>query len=87
MTASIRGSLELDALRQRIDRYLERIPRPPNGATGDLVLCPTFRIGGQLVRRTGMTLRFGPSRDVTLEELSVDVLYPRDEAADQFFRD
>lgn len=85
-TASMRGDPERDALRHRIDGYLEGVPRPPSGATGDLVLCPTFRIGEQIVHTIGMTLRFGPSRDVTLEELSVDVLYPRDETAEKFFR-
>ncbi len=86
-TAGMRETPELAALRQRIEGYLEDIPRPSSDASGELVVCPTFRIGNQLVRTVGMTLRFGPSRDVTLEELSVDVLYPRDEAADRFFRD
>jgi len=86
-TASMPGTPELDSLRQRVDGYLKGVPRPPPGATGELVVCPTFRIGDQLVRTIGMTLRFGPSRDVTLEELAVDVLYPRDETADKFFRD
>ncbi|HTQ04202.1 MAG TPA: helix-turn-helix domain-containing protein [Polyangiaceae bacterium] len=85
-TASMRVSPELGALRERVDGYLRGVPRPPPGAGGELVVCPTFRIGDVLVRTVGMTLRFGPSRDVTLEELSVDVLYPRDEAADRFFR-
>lgn len=86
-TAGRSENPEVTALRQRIEGYLENVPRPPTDATGELVLCPTFRIGNQLVRTVGMTLRFGPSRDVTLEELSVDVLYPRDESADRFFRD
>jgi transcriptional regulator with XRE-family HTH domain len=86
-TAGMQANPELDALRERIDGYLEGVPRPPGDAVGELVLCPTFRIGDQRVRTIGMTLRFGPSRDVTLEELSVDVLYPRDEMADRFFRD
>jgi transcriptional regulator with XRE-family HTH domain len=86
-TAGMHASPELDALRRRMDGYLRGIPRPPTSAAGELVVCPTFRIGTELVRTVGMTLRFGPSRDVTLEELSVDVLYPRDEAADRFFRD
>jgi len=85
-TAGMRDNPELEALRQRIEGYLDHVPRPPSDASGELVVCPTFRIGNQLVRTVGMTLRFGPSRDVTLEELSVDVLYPRDEAADKFFR-
>jgi transcriptional regulator with XRE-family HTH domain len=85
-TATLRASSELDALRRRIDGYLEGVPRPPSDATGELVVCPTFRMDDQLVRTVGMTMRFGPSRDVTLEELSVDVLCPRDEMADRFFR-
>lgn len=86
-TAGMRENPELVALERRIERYLEGVPRPPSDASGELVVCPTFRIGGELVRTVGMTLRFGPSRDVTLEELSVDVLYPRDEVAERFFRD
>lgn len=86
-TAHLRGIPELDGLRQRVAGYLKDVPRPPRRGVGDLVMCPTFRIRGQLVRTIGMTLRFGPSRDVTLQELSVDVLYPRDDAADRFFRE
>jgi transcriptional regulator with XRE-family HTH domain len=74
-------------LRERIQGHLRDVPRPPADASGDPVVCPTFRIGDITVRTIGMTLRFGPSRDVTLEELSVDVLYPRDEQAERFFHD
>ena len=70
----------------RIDQYLSDVPRPPADGQGELVICPTFRVGDTLVRTIGMTMRFGPSRDVTLEELSVDVLCPRDEVAERFFR-
>ncbi len=74
------------SLRERVEGYLRDVPRPPFDAAGDPVTCPTFRIGGQLIRTIGMTMRFGPSRDVTLEELSVDLLYPRDSAAEAFFQ-
>jgi transcriptional regulator with XRE-family HTH domain len=86
-TAGMHENPEVVALRRRVEGYLENVPRPPSDAAGELVLCPTFRFGDQLVRTVGMTLRFGPSRDVTLEELSVDVLYPRDESAERFFRE
>lgn len=85
-TANMQNEPELDALRRRVAGYLEGVPRPPSDATGELVVCPTLRIGGERIRTVGMTLRFGPSRDVTLEELSVDVLYPRDDVAERFFR-
>jgi transcriptional regulator with XRE-family HTH domain len=72
-------------LRKRVDGYLRDVPRPLFEGSGDPVICPTFRVGGRLVRTIGMTLRFGPSREVTLEELSVDLLYPRDAEAEAFF--
>lgn len=77
---------EVDPLRRRIQQYLDGVPRPTPDAVGEPVICPTFRVGGRKIRTIGMTMRFGPSRDVTLEELSVDVLYPRDDDAEQFFR-
>lgn len=85
-TASI-GTPEVDALRTRVAGYLEGVPRPPADASGEPVVCPTFQVGDRTVRTIGMTLRFGPSRDVTLEELTVDVLCPRDEEAARFFRE
>lgn len=72
-------------LRKRVESYLREVPRPPFDGSGDPVICPTFRIGEQLVRTIGMTMRFGPSREVTLEELTVDLLYPRDAEAEAFF--
>jgi len=77
---------DLDPLRRRIQQYLDGVPRPLADATGEPVICPTFRLGDRKIRTIGMTMRFGPSRDVTLEELSVDVLYPRDDEAERFFR-
>lgn len=86
-TAHMTPRREADALRARFESYLRDVQRPPVDAAGDPVVCPTFRIDGRTVRTIGMTIRFGPSRDVTLEELSVDVLYPRDEPAERFFRE
>jgi transcriptional regulator with XRE-family HTH domain len=86
-TASLPESEELEALRTRIAGYLDGVPRPPVDGSGELVVCPAFRVGDRTIRTIGMTMRFGPSRDVTLEELSVDVLYPRDEDAEHFFRE
>lgn len=76
---------EVASLRRRVGGYLADIERPLADASGAPVLCPTFSIGGATVRTIGMTMTFGPSRDVTLEELSVDVLCPRDDEARRFF--
>jgi transcriptional regulator with XRE-family HTH domain len=77
---------DLDPLRRRIQQYLDGVSRPAPDAAGEPVICPTFKLGERKIRTIGMTMRFGPSRDVTLEELSVDVLYPRDDDAERFFR-
>lgn len=83
-TAGI-DSREANALRARVNDYLLEVPRPLADASGEPVVCPTFTIDGITVRTIGMTMRFGPSRDVTLEELSVDILCPRDDEAARFF--
>ena len=77
---------DLDPLRRRVQQYLDGVPKPPPDASGEPVICPTFRLADRKIRTIGMTMRFGPTRDVTLEELSVDVLYPRDDDAERFFR-
>lgn len=61
------------------------VPRP--AAPGpDLVVCPWFRIGDEVVRTIAMAARFDPVADVTLDELRVELFYPLDEAAERFFR-
>jgi hypothetical protein len=74
------------ALERRLAGYLADVPRPTMDAAGEPVICPTLRIDGRSIRTIGMTMRFGPTRDVTLEELQIDVLYPRDEEAERWFR-
>jgi hypothetical protein len=50
------------------------------------VLCPWFRIGGQVIKTIGIAARFDPTTDVTLDELRVELTYPLDAAAEAFFR-
>ncbi len=83
--AAASPSAQLEDLLARVEAYLRDVPHPLQDATGEPVVCPTFRIGDATVRTIGMTMRFGPSRDVTLEELFVDVLCPRDDVARRFF--
>jgi transcriptional regulator with XRE-family HTH domain len=61
------------------------VPRP--SASGpDLVVCPWFRMGDEVVRTIAMAARFDPVADVTLDELRVEPFYPLDDAAERFFR-
>jgi hypothetical protein len=50
------------------------------------MVCPIFRIGGQLVRTIAMVARFDQAAEITLDELRVELMYPFDDAADRFFR-
>jgi hypothetical protein len=50
-----------------------------------LVICPRLRIGEEVVATATMVARFGASREVTLDELRVELIFPADEAARAFF--
>jgi transcriptional regulator with XRE-family HTH domain len=90
----------LDRLRQQADRdpfdgklhnlvraaevALEAVPRPP--LTNDVTVCPELLIDGTVVRTISMVGRFDPAADITLAELRVELMYPRDADAERFFR-
>lgn len=60
------------------------VPRP--AAIGEeRVLCPHFLIGGQIIRTMTVVARFGSPRDVTLDELRLELVFPQDEVAESFF--
>jgi transcriptional regulator with XRE-family HTH domain len=50
-----------------------------------LVICPRLRFGDEVVSTATMVARFGATREVTLEELRVELIFPADEAARAFF--
>lgn len=47
---------------------------------------PRLRIGGSLVQTISTIASFNAARDVTLDELHVELIYPADSAAEAFFR-
>lgn len=51
------------------------------------VLCPRFRIDGQLVRTLTVVAQFESAADITLDELRVELVYPQDDASERFFQD
>jgi hypothetical protein len=51
-----------------------------------MVVCPHFRIGDQVIKTVAMVARFGTAREVTLDELRVELVFPRDDEAEAFFR-
>jgi hypothetical protein len=59
-------------------------PRTPSD---DLVVCPWFRVGDQVIKTIGMVARFDSTAEVTLDELRIELVYPLDEPSDRFFRE
>jgi transcriptional regulator with XRE-family HTH domain len=58
----------------------------PDTPSPDLVVCPWFRVGDQVVKTIGIAARFDATAEVTLDELRIELAYPLDEASDRFFR-
>lgn len=79
------GDAQAESLVLRVKEELRQVPRPTDAGDG-LVICPTIRVGEQVLQTVGMSVRFAPGNDVTLQELAIEVLYPRDDAADAFFK-
>lgn len=72
----------------RLERHLEGIARPAAAdLTTEHVLCPRFRFGDRVVRTFTAIARFGTARNVTLDELRVELFFPADEDSARFFRD
>ena len=76
----------LQELMARAEAYMKDVPVGVDAAGDDLVTCPHFRIGDQVIRTVSMVARFGTAREVTLDELRVELVFPRDEEAEDFFR-
>lgn len=84
-SARLPGDAELAALASLAAEASQGVTERP-GADGARVLCPHFLVGDDLVRTISVVAQFGSARDVTLEELRIELIYPADEAAAAFFR-
>ena len=77
-----------DALRDsvgRLERHLVGVDRPVDGNLDERVICPRFRFGDRVVTTITTIARFGSARDVTLDELRVELVFPADEESAQWF--
>lgn len=78
----------LQALLERAEGYLKDLPPPASNTSepgSELVICPRLRVGDQTVATLSMIARFGNTREVNLDELRVEMLFPADAAAVAFF--
>jgi transcriptional regulator with XRE-family HTH domain len=77
----------LAALLERAESLVRGLePRLSETEVGDLVVCPRFIVGDQVLNTVSMVARFGSAREVTLDELRVELIFPADAAAEAFFR-
>ena len=89
------GRLQADAARFPADEVLASLvalavaqargARKIVAGSSDRVLCPIFRLGDETIRTVSVVAQFGSPRDVTLEELRIELFYPADVAADEYF--
>ena len=76
----------LQELLKRAEAYMKDVPADIENPGADLVMCPHFRIGDQVIKTASMVARFATACEVTLDEIRVELVFPRDEEGEAFFR-
>lgn len=77
---------ELRALVDLAEAAVAELGEHRDGPNQDLVVCPHFRVGRQVVRTIGMAAVFDTALEVALEELRIELIYPADADAQEFFQ-
>lgn len=65
------------------------VPSPTSSGAAppsELVVCPDYRIGDQVIRTVSMVARFDNALELTLAELQIELTYPRDATSERVFR-
>ena len=65
---------------------MKDVPVDVESPGAEMAICAHFRIGDQVIKTVSMEARFGTAREVTLDELRVQLVFPRGEEAEAFFR-
>ena len=76
----------LQDLLARAEVYMKDVPVGVENNSTELVICPHLRIGDQVIKTASMVARFETAREVTLDELRVELVFPGDDEAEAFFR-
>ena len=71
----------------RLEAHLAGVPRPRVASADERVICPRFRCGDRVVTTITTIARFGSARDVTLDELRVELVFPADDESRRFFEE
>lgn len=76
------------ALLERAEAHAGGIPRPVSSLDAELpVVCPRFRIGGQIIRTISTVMRFDTAIEISASELRIELMFPADDASAAYFRD
>ena len=78
---------ELEAVIHQISERLRGVPMPIDVDPDTLVFCPRLRLGGRRISTITTVVAFGATRDVTLNELRVELMFPADNDSAAFFRE
>lgn len=81
------GSPMVEECVARLEGYLCDLARPPRAPEGSFAgtAAARFRFGDRVVSTVSAVARFGVARDVTLDELRVELLFPADDGSAAFF--
>jgi hypothetical protein len=78
---------ELHELVRRAEAHLRTVPQPSAEAEPELpFVCARLKLGGRIVRTVSTVMRFDAAVEVNASELRVELLFPADEASDDFFQ-
>ena len=80
---------DIPALLDRAESLARKLGPPPDTnatAADEVVLGGKLRVEGREIRTIATILRFDKPLDVTVSELRVELIFPADSAADEFFR-
>lgn len=83
--AGARSDDRLASLLGRAERAMQGAPPPGEPAHADLVACPHLRWGDHVVKTMSVVARFGNTREITLDELRIELMLPQDPEAEAFF--
>jgi hypothetical protein len=74
-------------LLRRAEALVKGVPAPSDLALASAVLCTRLRLGERVLHLTGTVATFSTPRDLTLEELRIELIFPADAEAERFFEE
>lgn len=83
MRRELHEAPHLAPLAQRVEQAL--LGKDPPAMGQEIVACPRFRVGDQVVRTLTTVCRFDSALEAAADSLRIELIFPQDEAAQRFF--